>query len=181
MSNQILNPLLKLWEKYGYKIFLFIGVLGVVIISLSEYGYNTGELPEENYSAEDYRVTLENSLTELISQIEGAGKVKLMITLESGEENIYAIQEKTDNDSQYVSANNSEQTQHRNSCENEIVMTEETGAKYPVVEKTLRPVVQGVVVVCQGAGDITVVSNITNAVSVVLNIPSNRVCVIKMQ
>ena len=65
--------------------------------------------------------------------------------------------------------------------ENEIVMTEETGAKYPVVEKTLRPVVQGVVVVCQGAGDITVVSNITNAVSVVLNIPSNRVCVIKMQ
>ena len=50
-----------------------------------------------------------------------------------------------------------------------------------LIEKTLQPAVQGVVVVCQGAEDVKVVSNITNAVSVVLDIPTNRVCVIKMK
>ena len=52
--------------------------------------------------------------------------------------------------------------------------------KTALIEKTMEPVVQGVVVVCQGADDIKVISDITNAVSVALNVTSNRICVIKM-
>ena len=52
--------------------------------------------------------------------------------------------------------------------------------KTALIEKTMEPVVQGVVVVCQGADDIKVTSDITNAVSVALNVTSNRICVIKM-
>ena len=132
-------------------------------------------------TTDEYRQYLETSLTELLSQVEGAGKVKLMITLESGEENIYAVQEKTDRNEQSVSARRSVQTNARSSYENEIVMLDEGSGNRALIEKTMQPAVQGVVVVCQGAGDVKVVSNITNAVSVVLNIPTNRVCVIKMQ
>ncbi len=180
MNNDGLKLIKSLWEKYGYKIFLFMGLFGVVLIYISEIDYRN-EKTESEMTTETYRLTLEQSLTELLSEVDGAGKVKLMVTLESGEENVYAMQEKTDSDEQTVMAHQSEQTQRRSSYENEIVMTDAGSGRQPVIEKTLRPPVQGVVVVCQGAGDITVVSNITNAVSVALNIPTNRVCVIKMQ
>ena len=65
--------------------------------------------------------------------------------------------------------------------ENEIVMVEENDEKHALIEKTLEPVVKGVVVVCSGADDIKVVSDITNAVSVALNVTTNRICVIKME
>jgi len=181
MNTQWYVSIKNLWEKYGYKLFLFMGLLGVVLIYLSETEYNEQKITEVNMTTEQYRISLETSLTELLSQVDGAGKVKLMITLESGEENVYAVQEKSDSDEQTVMAQRSEQTQRRLSYENEIVMTDEGSTKQPVIEKILQPSVQGVVVVCQGADDITVVSNITSAVSVVLNIPTNRVCVIKMQ
>jgi stage III sporulation protein AG len=45
----------------------------------------------------------------------------------------------------------------------------------------VEPVIKGVVVVSPGADDIKVVSDITNAVGVALNITSNRICVIKMK
>ncbi len=181
MNAQRYVSIKALWEKYGYKLFLFLGLLGVVLIYISETDYTRQKSTLANMTTEDYRLSLENSLTELLSQVDGAGKVKLMVTLESGEENVYAVQEKSDSDEQTVMAQQSEQTRRRLSYENEIVMTDEGSGKRPVVEKVLQPSVQGVVVVCQGADDITVVSNITNAVSVVLNIPTNRVCVIKMQ
>ena len=60
-------------------------------------------------------------------------------------------------------------------------MIEQNNQKQALVEKVMEPVVQGVVVVCSGADNISVVSDITNAVCVALNVTSNRVCVIKMK
>lgn len=170
----------KIMEKAGSGFFVMLGLVGVFLIFMSEMDF--GEKPVKNKaSREEYRLQLEENLSELLSTVEGAGKVNIMVTLESGEENVYAWQEKTSRDEQTVSADLSEQVSQRTSYENEIVMVGENGSKQALVEKTLQPSVQGVVVVCQGADDIKVVSNITNAVSVALNVPSNRICVIKMQ
>ena len=43
---------------------------------------------------------MEDEITALLKEIDGVGDVKVMITLESGEENIYAQQEKTAEDVQ---------------------------------------------------------------------------------
>ncbi|MBR5520793.1 MAG: hypothetical protein IKU54_02245 [Oscillospiraceae bacterium] len=154
----------------------------MVLIGLGEtYEKKDTVSDNESESVEDYRLFLEESLTDLISQIEGAGEVKIMVTLESGEENVYVTQEKSDRNEQSVSSRQSNQTQNRMSYENEIVMTEESGHRQALISKTIHPQVQGVAIVCQGADNIKVVSDITNAVAVVLNISTNRICVIKMQ
>ncbi|MEG1862321.1 MAG: hypothetical protein RR198_01815, partial [Oscillospiraceae bacterium] len=82
---------------------------------------------------------------------------------------------------QVVSADTSTQQSTRSTYENEVVMVTDGSKKSALIEKTVPPTVQGVIVVCQGAGDIGVISDVTNAVAVALDIPSNRICVIKMQ
>ena len=104
-----------------------------------------------------------------------------MVTIESGEETVYARQEKTTDDTQEVFNNSQNQKSRKSTYQNEFVMVARGGEKNALVEKVLQPSVQGVVVVCRGADDINVVSNVTNAVSVALNLPTNRICVIKMQ
>ena len=172
----------KLWDKYGYNIFVLLGITGIAMIFISELNfdskYKSNEKSNDIYS---YRQQLESDLTDLLSSVNGAGDVKVMITLESGEENVYAWQEKSSLDEQTVSADTSNQMSQHTLYENEIVMIDSGNEKKALIEKVLQPAVQGVVVVCKGADDIKVVSDITNAVSVALNMPSNRICVIKMQ
>ena len=180
MQDGIIEYIVKLWNKLGYRLFLLTGFIGILLIYISDRSAVEKTVLSE-YSPEEYRLHLEKTLTDILSQVEGAGKVSLMITLESGEEKIYAVQEKTDRNEQSVSAQRSTQTNSRTSYENEYVMLGGSAGNEALIEKTLQPAVQGVVVVCQGAEDVKVVSNITNAVSVVLDIPTNRVCVIKMQ
>ncbi len=170
----------KLSDKYGKGVFVFVGLLGVFLIFLSEN--SEIEYTEKNNMIEiDYRLSLQQELVELLTEVEGAGRVEVMLTLESSRENVYAWQEKTSENSQSVSAADNNQTTRNSTYENRIVTVGQSGTKDALIEKVLQPSVQGVAVVCEGADNIKVVSDITNAVSVVLNIPSNRVCVIKMQ
>ena len=130
---------------------------------------------------EDYKTDIENQLEKILSSVKGAGGVDVMVTLEAGQEIVYVQQEKTVKDQSNITGDKSDQQTIKDSYENEIVMIEENNQKQALVEKVLEPVVQGVVVVCGGADDISVVSDITNAVCIALNITSNRVCVIKMK
>ena len=43
---------------------------------------------------DDYETELENRLTELIESIDGAGKTKVMLTVDCGDENVYATDNK---------------------------------------------------------------------------------------
>lgn len=165
----------------GTNYVVILGFVGVLLLSLGEIFPENKTTNTTKYSVEDYKNETEQQLEAILSSIDGAGDVKVMLTLESGEEKIYVHQEKTSADGQSTTKENNRQNSYRNSYENEIVMIEENNQKQALVEKVIQPVVKGVVVVCSGAEDVSVVSDITNAVCVALNITSNRVCVIKMK
>ncbi len=174
----------KLWDlpiftKYRQSIFIFTGLLGIMLIFLSDT-QKTKPIETADNTTDEYITKLENNLCNILNSVDGAGKVQVMITLEAGRETVYAWKEKTSLDEKSTAGDNGQSSQH-NTYENEIVTVGSSGAKEALVEKTIEPVVQGVIVVCSGADNIKVVSDITNAVSVVLNIPTNRICVIKMQ
>ena len=179
-ENLLLN---KIWDKYGYNVFVFLGLIGVFLIFISDG--NTSEDQEKvyknNISSKEYIKELESNLEAILSSVEGAGELKLMITLESGEETVYAWQEKTKQDEESLNKDNTQQISQNNTYENQPVIIEYGQNKQALVKKILQPVIKGVVVVCQGADNVSVVSDITDAVSVALDIPTNRVCVIKMK
>lgn len=170
-------------EKYKGNFFIVTGIIGIILIFLSDITSPAEEKATPESDDGRYVALLEQKLESVLSSVHGAGELKVMITLEAGEENVYVRQEKSVNNEQTVSGDLSEKTSYRASYEyeDEIVMVEKGSDKDALVEKVLQPSVQGAVVVCKGADNIEVVSNITNAVSVALDIPTNRICVIKMQ
>ena len=77
-----------------------VGVLGVVLLILSEFipsGEKKAEKKESVTAAqsqETYAEDIEKRLTEIVSSIDGAGKTRRLVTLESGAEQVYAKNEK---------------------------------------------------------------------------------------
>ena len=140
-----------------------LGVAAMVLILLSELWPSQAaqETPAEMYttqSAASYQEELETQLAGLIQQIAGAGETTVMITLESGEERIYATDTQT-------GQNQSQQTH--------VLLEDGTALE----ETVYLPTVCGVAVVCDGGGDVGVEARITALVSALLDVPSNRICV----
>lgn len=170
-------------KKGKSNLFVTIGLVGILLIFISDMDLSGSKQKDstENETLHQYKTELEREITVLLKEIDGVGNVKVMITLESGSENIYVQQEKTANDSSSHNTENNIQQNKKSTFENEIVIVADGGENQALVEKTLQPVVQGIAVVCSGADDIKVVSAVTNSVSVVLNLPTHKICVTKMR
>lgn len=137
-----------------------LGVLAMLLILLSELipTQSNAVQPDRSREESDYQKQLEQELQELIEQIDGAGTTIVMVTLESGEETVYA----TDTQSGQV------QNQ-----ETHVLLEDGTALE----ETVYFPQVCGVAVVCDGGGDVRVASRITELVRALLDLSSNRICV----
>ncbi|MCR4925703.1 MAG: hypothetical protein K5917_05380 [Clostridiales bacterium] len=122
-----------------------------------------------NINLDNYSSQLENRLAELISSINGVGKVKVMITLESSEKSVYATsenikkdKESEDYDSQY------------------ILIKSGSSKEEALLINILQPKVRGVAVVCQGADNVYVKQRILDTLSAVLDVNSTHISITPM-
>ena len=137
-----------------------LGGAAMLLLLLSELlPAKPSESPAASASqASAYREQLEAQLQDLIGQIDGAGATTVMVTLETGEETVYAT------DTQ------SGQTQ---SQETHVLLDDGTA----LAQTVYYPQVCGVAVVCDGGGDVRVAARITELVRALLDISSTRICV----
>ena len=152
-------------------IIVFAGVIGIMLLVLSEivpHSENSISNEDVEYNEttfEVYEKNLEKRLESLLGSINGAGKVKVMVTIESGDERIYAT----------------ENIKSERSEEKSYVIIDSQGDDNGLLIKVSQPIVRGVAVVCQGADQPIVREEITNTVVSVLGISTNRVNIAKMQ
>lgn len=125
------------------------------------------------FSTREYTRSLEKELENLLSSLDGAGRVKVMITLENGTESKYATQSKQKNES-----GNSLRDE---SSEEYVVVKKGASNEECVVISVSEPRVRGVAVAAEGAGNVSVKKAITEAVCAVLDISSADVSVEKMK
>lgn len=137
-----------------------VGVLAMLLILLSEIFPQTEQNAPagQEESTLAYQTQLEQRLEKLISQMNGAGKTTVMVTLETGEEAIYAL------DTQ--SGDLQSQNTH--------VLLDDGSA---LTETVFQPQIRGVAVLCDGGGDVRVAARITELLTSLLDLPSNRICV----
>lgn len=140
-------------------------VCGIIVMLIIMFSGTSGE-KEEIVSAEDnitenYVQETERKLSEIIGSINGAGKTKVMVTLDSGEENIYACDINEDR--------------------NEYVVIKTSSQEGGLLLKIVQPKIRGVAVVCDGGDSYKVQSDILSAVCSVLDISSARVSITKMK
>ncbi len=122
------------------------------------------------------KTELEVKVEKILSQINGAGEVKVMITYESGTEIVPFTDVKRSDDviDERDSAGGIRKT-NQTSYESSIVYEEGNGVKKPIIVKEVYPKVKGVVVVADGGGDLTVRENLLRAVQVLLDVPVHKV------
>ena len=147
------------------------GLLMIILILVSDFKGEEKESPDKvvkdiNFTAAElYADETEKRLCETLTEIEGVGKAKVMLTVTSTEEYVYAESVKS----------GASQT------ENSYVIIDKGSQKEALVKKINNPAISGVVIVCEGGDDPKVCERIYNAVSTALNIPTNKIYVAEMK
>lgn len=142
-----------------------------------------GTTAAQDADALSYTRYWENRLEENLAYVEGAGQVKVLITLKESEGKIVEkdlsreSSETTENDS----AGGSRTVSENKTTQNTIYTAGSQGEDVPYVVRTTAPVVAGVVVITEGGGDLTVRRNIIEAIQVLFDIDVNNIRVVKMK
>lgn len=135
--------------------------------------YSTGQY--------NYEENMEKQLSYILSKIDNAGKVSVMITYKSSREFI------TDKDSSKSDKITNEKDNdggirviNELSTNDKTVLISEQGSNSKaVITKEINPEIKGIIVVAEGAKDVKVKQKLTNAVQTVLDIPAYRVIVLE--
>ena len=157
------------------KVIVIIGIVGILLIMLTEIIPDKEapdtSLSEKNVNDESYayKVQIESELKEILGSIKGVGELQVMVTVEGTTEYVYA--EELDTDTDKDGEKTSEQYQ------NKIVMNEVNGNKEALVKKVIKPQISGVIIVCQGGGDLSLKERLIKATSTALALPSGKICV----
>ncbi len=160
------------------RIVFVLGIAGIMLIALSSL--NTGAKPankgteslssEQDYiESERFRQQITDELETILTNIDGVGDCRVMISVEGTSEYYYA--ENIDKMQEYSSNGSNEK------YTNEVVVIDSGGTKQALVRKKVKPKINGVVVVCSGGGDITVKERVIKAVSAALNLSYGKICV----
>ncbi len=118
-------------------------------------------------SSKQYVDNLESKLTSLLSSISGAGRTKVMVTIESGPEIKVAntVEEKTT-----TTSSGSTVTVVTNP-----ILIEQKGEQVPLILMEVVPKVKGVIVVSEGASNAKVKMDMYTAIKALLDIPSGNI------
>ena len=168
-------------------------IIGVIIIVAGSSFFSKKKAPEtEPYvkSAADTQTSAageytssetELKLKSILSSVEGAGKVEVMITYSVSKESIPAYDTKTsENNTDEKDSGGGTRKIAQSSLESSVVFQEgNNGAKIPVLIKENDPVVKGVLVVAEGASEPQVREKLRKAVKALLDVEEHRIEIIE--
>ncbi len=164
------------------KFIVLAGMLGILFIFLSggkteNIQKKSNETAAPSFSTEELSVKMEKKLTALVGGISGVGRCNVMVTYENGIEYVYANESKSTSD--VMDEGEGGKKQEKNSQENSLVIIDTGNGKEALRVKEIQPKVRGVVVVCDGADNISVRQRVVDAVTTALDISSAKVYVAK--
>jgi len=146
-------------KKYQYV--LYVVLLGVFLMLLPQPAAESQkEVPAENAVVPD----LEAELSEILSQISGVGKTRVLLTEASGSRTIYQMD-----------------TGQNQSHEDTVIVTDGNREETGLVKQILPPEYKGAIIVCQGGDSATVCFRVVDAVKSVTGLSSNSITVLKMK
>lgn len=144
--------------------------------TVTQMAETQGETAEEAYT-----LYLERKLANLLGKMDGAGKVKVMVTLaDAGENVVEKDTNRQDNEVGEQDASGGSRTTTEKKEESTTVYVENGSDSYPYVNRKILPTVEGVVVVAEGGDNPTVISNISDMVMALFRVEAHKIKVVKM-
>lgn len=152
---------------------IFVVVLAVIYMSSNSNSSNNN-YEVKTTSLEEYGEYLEGKLKKVLSNINGAQNVEVMITFNGRITYEYATEkEETTTSSSVTGGTNSKTTTNE-----EILIISQNGKETPIIVKEIYPPIAGVVVVSGGAKDVGVKLNIISAIQTALDVNENCITVL---
>lgn len=156
----------RLWIK-EYRYVILVLVLGILLMMLPQG--KTEEKKDDNVLIPETEAveTLQEQLEQLLSQVQGAGKVRVLLTEAEGERVIY----QTDG----------EQGSQNSARADTVIVSDSARAESGLVQQILPPSYMGAIILSQGADSASVRLSLIEAVSNATGLSSDRISVLKMK
>ncbi len=150
-----------------YKYIILVGVLGIVLMLIPSTN-SSSEKKTESENLIPAESSIQDELENILSQIDGAGNVRVMLTQRTGAETIY----QTNEDFSDGGTSGSIET---------VVLTDSDRNEFGLVKQVNPPEYTGAIILCQGASDSNIRLAVTDAVSKVTGLRTDKIAVLKMK
>lgn len=154
-------------KKYRYPILVL--AIGLVLLAWPQRG-DADDLQQVETVATEEKVDMSQQLKNILAQIEGVGRVEVLLTVKTGETTVY----QSDED---ISTSESSSTIRTET----VIITGSDRQQQALVSQILSPEYLGAVIVCQGAGDAKVCLAVVEAVSKATGLGTDKITVLKMK
>ncbi|MFI3175195.1 MAG: hypothetical protein R3Y53_08395 [Bacillota bacterium] len=179
-------------NKKNSNLIFLIFLIGIVLLllggSLKDFTGDAEEVEvemEENApvvqlfeeSQEPYATEIERRLADILSKVDGAGSVEVMVTYKSAEEKILAVDS-------YVEQSGSDESGKEVTYKEEVttvLIEDENRGTEPFVVSEKMPKVEGVVVVAEGGDNAIVAQGLHNAVQAIFDVEAHKITILKMK
>ena len=171
-------------KKNMFLIMFLLGALLFVIVLPTGSSAPTSEKGglDENKSSQtgEYETYIEEKTSSVLSQVKGAGKVTVMVTLKSNGQKLIEKDHSGSTQTQEETSDGNVRKDSESTSE-KISVYEQTadGASVPYVSKELTPEVEGVIVIADGGGDAVVARNLTEAVQALFGVEAHKIKIMK--
>lgn len=180
-------------KEIGIPKLVIIFMCGILLIILSFPSLFSGGDEKKTTTAEvsniqtttadaSYEEEMEARLKKALMKVEGIGNVEIMITLKSSKESVtlkdtpYSQESLDERDS----SGGERKSTSIDKKDETVLQNRGSGESTPYVIKELEPEIEGVLVIAQGGGSPTIISEIVGAVEVLFDVPAHKIKVMKM-
>lgn len=196
MFKDKIKNLIKFDETNGKKnienavVFIIILIVTIIVIN-TVWGEEKNEniIQNENVklvSSETENNVVEDStqknLKQILSKIDGVGKVEVLITYSESSQVVAMYNEKyKESQTEEGDTNGGTRIIQEISKDKEIIYQEENGEKIPITEKIVMPKMEGALIVAEGANKAGVKTNIIQAVEALTGLATHKIQVLEMK
>ena len=138
-------------------------------------------IENNNVKFEASNTDLESRLEDILSKINGVGKIEVLINYSETEQVVAMYNEnikETSTEEQDESGGTRVITE--NDIQRDVIFQEDNGEKTPITQKTIMPKIEGTIITAEGAGDANIKENIIQAVSAATGLASHKIQVFQM-
>jgi stage III sporulation protein AG len=152
-------------RKYRFVVLILLVGIGLMLIPFGDK-----EKTETSVSATaPTQPDISKELSQILSQIDGAGEVSVMLTVRTGTSTVYQT------DDSHTTGESGTTRQDT------VIITDENRAQSGLVQHIVYPEYRGAIIVCQGADNLQVRLNIMEAVARITGLGMDKISVLKMK
>ena len=176
---------------------VFIVIVIITIIAINYILGNKKETASQNKTTSTYKELasiqssaeqktedkneLEQKLENILSKMDGVGKVDVLITYSQSSEVVAMYNEKAkSSNTKEADAQGGQRDVEESDITKEVIYKEENGVNVPVTQTVINPKIEGALITAQGANSSSIKENIIQAVEAVTGLATHKIQVFQM-